>query len=204
MRVLTFLMLFLALLVPSPAQEAHCDCNPALRHLCRCGVLIEQDLAEIQLAYLNRLLLAEFSPYLEQSPISTVRLAPAHKMVLRGEAAQGYFDNGEIVLNDTLRRDHALMVMAHELGHAWHFSIQAKPDDISDFLAEGFAEWVSFRLMKRAGLTEFCSRLRDNPDPLYGKACRWYLQIEENYGEEAVLDIMSTWLDRDGHRAERP
>ena len=158
-------------------------------------------MAEIQLAYLNRLLLAEFSEYLNVSPVSRVRLAPAYEMVLKGEATQGYFDNGELVLNDTLRRDEALMVLAHELGHAWHFSAQPVPDDISDFLAEGFAEWVSFHLMKRAGLTEFCHRLKTNPDPLYGEACRWYIQVEEEYGTQAVIEIMKHWLDREGHRA---
>lgn len=196
-----FVLLLLSTL-PGSSQEAHCDCDPSLRHLCRCGVLIEQDLAETQLAYLNRLLLAEFSDYLSESPVTSVRLAPAHEMVLKGEAAQGYFDNGELVLNNTLRRDQALMVLAHELGHAWHFSVQPVPDDISDFLAEGFAEWVSFHLMKRAGLTEFCYRLKTNPDPLYGNACRWYLKVEEQYGTQAVVDIMAGWLDRDGHRVK--
>ena len=121
-------------------------------------------------------------------------------MRVKGEAAQGYFEDGEIVLNDTLRRDEALMVLAHEIGHAWHFSVQPKPDEISDFLAEGFAEWVSFRLMKRAGLTEYCFRLKKNPDPLYGGAFRWYQAIEEEFGTKAVLDIMKYWLDQDGHK----
>lgn len=197
------LLLVLFLISPSRAQVATCDCEPSLRHLCRCGVLIEQDVAEIQLAYLNRLLLAEFRGKIEESPISTVRLAPAYKMVLQGEAAQAYFDNGEIVVNDTLKRDQALMVLAHELGHAWHFSTQPDPDAISDFLAEGFAEWVSFHLMRRAGLTEFCYQLRNNPDPLYGKACRWYLKLEKEYGEQAVLDIMTFWLDEEGKKREK-
>jgi IrrE N-terminal-like domain len=194
------LVVCLILARPSRGQVAHCDCQPALRHLCRCGVLIEQDLAERQLDYLNRLMLAEFRDELSESPVLTVRLEPAHKMVLKGEDAQGYFDNGKIVLNDTLRRDQALMVLAHELGHAWHFSTQPEPDAISDFLAEGFAEWVSYHLMKRAGLTEFCHNLRVNPDPLYGNACRWYLGVEEEFGKQAVLNIMADWLHQDGKK----
>jgi hypothetical protein len=154
--------------------------------------------AEIQLAYLNRLLVSEFTVFLEQSPVSTVRLAPANQMLLKGEAAQGFFDNGEIVLNNTLRRDQALMVLAHELGHAWHFSVQPDPDKVSDFLAEGFAEWVSFHLMRRAGLTEFCYKLKHNPDPLYGEAFRWYYSVEQQFGVKAVVDIMREWVHQDG------
>lgn len=194
------LLVFLLLVTPGLAQTARCDCAPALRHLCRCGVLIEQELAELQLAYLNRLLVAEFKEHIDESPISTVRLAPDHQMFLKGEAAQAYFDNGEIVLNDTLRRDQALMVLAHELGHAWQFSVQPDPDAVSDFLVEGFAEWVSFHLMKRAGLTEYCYRLKTNPDPLYGNGFRWYFAIEEQFGVAAVLDIMASWLHQDGKK----
>ena len=201
MKGFGFVWLLLAFFVgPSQAQTARCDCAPSLRHLCRCGVLIEQELAELQLQYLNRLLLAEFKEHLTESPATTVRLAPAHQMFLKGEAAQAYFDNGEIVLNDTLRRDQALMVLAHELGHAWQFSVQPDPDAVSDFLVEGFAEWVSYHLMKRAGLTEYCYRLKTNPDPLYGNGFRWCFDIEERFGVAAVLNIMSSWLHQDGKK----
>ena len=198
-----FSLLILLLLVgPAPAQQARCDCQPTLRHLCRCGVLIEQDVAEIQLAYLNRLMLAEFRDFLSESPVTTIRLAPAHKMVLKGESAQGYYDSDEqeMVINDSLRRDEALMVMAHELGHAWHFKIQPNPDAISDFLAEGFAEWVAYHLIKRTGLVELCSKIKTNPDPLYGDGFRWYFQVEQNFGPEAVINIMRTWTDLEGGR----
>lgn len=193
-----FFCLLLSLNQTVRAQTADCDCSPSLRHLCRCGVLIEQDVAELQLSYLNRLLKAEFSDYLKDSPVTAVKLAPAERMILRGEAAQGYFDNGKIVLNNSLRRDQALMVLAHELGHAWHFSEQPDPDEISDFLAEGFAEWVSYSLMRRAGLTEFCFNLKNNSDPLYGKACRWFLELENNHGRPALINIMRNWLNEDG------
>ena len=129
----TLLAILLLLLVKAQAQEVHCDCDPSLLHFCRCGVLIEQDIADIQIGYLNRLIMAEFNDYLYKSPVTTVRVAPAHEMVLEGEATQGYFDNGEIVLNDTLTRDQALMVLAHELGHAWQFVAQPDPDEISNF-----------------------------------------------------------------------
>lgn len=152
----------------------------------------------MQLAYLNRLLRAEFADFLQESPISSVKLVPASQMVLQGEAAQGYFENGEIVLNDSLRRDQALMVLAHELGHAWHFSERSDADNISNFIVEGFAEWVSFHLCRRAGLTELSYNLKHNRDPLYGNACRWYLELEDRYGRPAVLKIMRTWLDEDG------
>ena len=196
------LAVFILLFSITQAQEVHCDCDPALIHFCRCGVLIEQDVADIQIGYLNRLMMAEFDDYLYKSPVTTVRVAPSHEMVLEGEATQGYFDNGEIVLNNTLTRDQALMVLAHELGHAWQFVAQSDPDAVSNFLAEGFSEWVSYHLMKRAGLTEYCHKAKTNPDPLYGGGFRWYLSIEEQYGPDAVVKIMRNWLDRDGTTRE--
>lgn len=198
MKRALLVLLALLLLQPGSAQLAHCDCPDAMRHLCRCGVLIEQDVAEIQLSYLNRLLRAEFADYLEESPVASVRLVSPRGMLLQGEAAQGFFENGEIVLNSGLRRDQALMVLAHELGHAWHFSERTDADDISDFMVEGFAEWVSFHLCRRAGLTEFSYSLRNNRDPLYGEACRWYLDLEKKHGRGAVVKVMRSWLNEDG------
>ena len=195
------LAILLLLLAQTQAQE-QCDCDPSLLHFCRCGVLIEQNIADIQIGYLNRLMMAEFNDYLYKSPVTTVRVAPAYEMVLEGEATQGYFDNGEIVLNNTLTRDQALMVLAHELGHAWQYVAQPDPDEVSRFLAEGFSEWVSYHLMKRAGLTEYCHKAKTNPDPLYGGGFRWYLNIEEQYGPDAVVKIMRTWLNQDGTKRD--
>ncbi len=192
------LAIFFLLFWTAQAQPDQCDCDPSLLHFCRCGVLIEQSIADIQLGYLNRLMMAEFNDYLYKSPATTVRVAPAYEMVLEGEATQGYFDNGAIVLNNTLTRDQALMVLAHELGHAWQYVAQDNPDEVSSFLAEGFSEWVSYHLMKRAGLTEYCHQAKINPDPIYGGGFRWLLNIEEQYGPDAVVKIMRTWLHQDG------
>lgn len=193
------LFLWLILCLSSLAQD--CDCPKGLEHLCRCNVLIEEDMARRQLAYLNRLLMAEFKELIVESPISSVRLGTRSQMMLQGEAAQGYIDGDEIVINHSLRRDKALMVIAHELGHAWHFSSRPDEDDIDDFLVEGFAEWVAFHLVKRAGLTEFSHQIKTNPDPLYGKAFRWFYELESKHGRGAVLNIMLNWVDVEGHRS---
>ena len=200
--VLLAVIALFSLTLSTSAREPRCDCDPALKHFCRCGVRIDQDMAVLQLGYLNRLLMLEFDDYLYRSPATTVKLAPASQMVLGGESTQGYFDNGEIVLNDTLTRDQALMVLAHELGHAWQYVAQHDTDAVSEFLAEGFAEWVSYHLMKRAGLTEYCHRIKINKDPIYGDAFRWYLQIETEYGPDAVVKIMRTWLHQDGAKGD--
>lgn len=178
-----------------------------MEHLCRCNVLIDNKVANQQLAYLNRLLEAEFSEFLEQSPVAEVRVGKKSEMVLKGEAAQGYIDtqprSGEgmqIVLNPGLRRDEALMVLAHELGHAWQFESRPDAEEIEDFMAEGFAEWVAFHLTKRAGLTEFSYRIKNNPDPLYGEGFRWHLDLEQKHGMGAVISVMLNWKDRKGTR----
>lgn len=196
MRLITCVLALLFLVGPASAVPTLCDCRPALRHLCRCGVTIDQEIADLQLAYLNRLFEMEFKEFLDGPlAVTSIRLVPAHSMVLEGEAVQGYYENNAIVLNSELLRDQALMVIAHELGHAWHFASLEQPDEVSDFLAEGFAEWVSYHLMRRAGMTEYCSRLLENPDPLYGNGLRWFRKIEHDFGTEAVIDIMRNWLD---------
>lgn len=204
--LLSLLLAWLAASLPALAQ--HCDCPPGMEHLCRCNVLIDTKVARQQQAYLDRLLLAEFEEFLDHSPVAAVRVGKRDEMVLKGEAAQGYIDTESletesglmIVLNPSLRRDEALMVLAHELGHAWQFSSRPDVEEIEDFLAEGFAEWVAFHLTRRAGLTEFSYKIKTNPDRLYGEAFRWFLDIEERYGVGSVLSVMLNWIDREGHR----
>lgn len=203
-RPLCLVIIFLlTLAVPSLGQ--HCDCAPGMQHLCRCNVLIDPKIAKQQLDYLNRLLLAEFREYLDTSPLAHVRVGKPEEMFLQGEAALGYIDTDtpegtELVLSPALRRDEALMVLAHELGHAWHFSSRPDADDIEDFLAEGFAEWVSYHLTRRAGLTEFSYRIKAGADPIYGQGFHWFYDIEQQHGVGAVLSIMLNWIDRSGRR----
>lgn len=198
MRRLACGLLWLALLLPNWAQT--CDCPKGLEHLCRCNVLIDESMATRQLNYLNRLLLAEFEELLVGLPISSVRLGRGDEMMMEGEAAQGFIDGDQIVINPNMRRDKALMVIAHELGHAWHFSSRPDADKIDEFLVEGFAEWVAFHLVRRAGLTEFSHRIKTNPDHLYGKAFRWFHAVEQKHGRGAVVSIMLNWVDVEGHR----
>jgi hypothetical protein len=176
-----------------------------MEHLCRCNVLIDDRVARQQLAYLDRLLLAEFPEFIDHSPVASVRVGKSSEMILKGEAAQGFIDTEtlegvQIVLNPSLRRDEALMVLAHELGHAWQFSARPDAAAIEDFLAEGFAEWVAFHLMRRAGLTEFSFRIKTSKDPLYGAGFRWFYELEQQYGAGSVISVMLNWVDRDGHR----
>lgn len=205
-RLEALLLICLALIfTPTAALALDCDCPKGMEHLCRCNVLIDEKVAKQQLSYLNRLLEAEFSEYLEKSPVAQVRVGKSHEMVLKGEAAQGYIDTRPrgvegmlIVLNPGLRRDEALMVLAHELGHAWQFAHRPDLDLIEDFMAEGFAEWVAYHLTRRAGLTEFSYRIKTNPDPLYGAGFRWHLELEREHGVSGVISVMLSWRDRQG------
>ena len=206
--LLLFLLLASSALLGRPALAQRCDCPRGMEHLCRCNVLITEKVAQQQQAYLDRLLMAEFAEFIETSPVASVRLGKPEEMRLKGEDAQGFIDTESresltgllIVISPRLRRDEALMVLAHELGHAWQFSSRPDVDDIEDFLAEGFAEWVAFHLVRRAGLTEFSYRIRNNKDRLYGAAFRWFLDLEERHGVGAVISVMLNWVDRDGRR----
>ncbi len=175
-----------------------CECRPGTEHLCRCSVLIDQQMAERQLAYLSRLMLAEFGEHLVELPLTEIRLGSQRALMFRGVDSHGMISGSQITVYENLLRDRALMVIAHELGHAWHFAVHPQAHEIDEFLVEGFAEWVAFHLMRRTGHTEFSYSIRNNPDPLYGQAFRWFLALEDEHGREAVFQVMRTWTRADG------
>lgn len=179
-----------------------------MESLCRCGVLIDDRVADMQLHYLQRLLKAEFSEFLVAEPQVVVRVGKPGEVQLHGEPAQGLMDTsplscGEyaIVVSPILRREQALLVIAHELGHAWQFSVRSDAANVEPQLLEGFAEWVAFHLVRRAGLTELSSEIRQGRDPVYGVGFRWFFRVEKEHGVGAVVSIMLNWLDRAGHRS---
>lgn len=199
-----WLLLWLLLpLAVTAAGEPGCDCDPALIHLCRCKVLITTPVARKQMAYIQRVLARQFDGRLSLGHPIEVEVSPADQLkTVVGEHLQGLYDDGKVWVSDSLIREEAMMVLAHEYGHAWHFEHHPDPDHISDQLAEGFAEWVAFHALAPAGFTDFCDRIKRSPDPIYGGGFRFYHGVEQQFGPEAVFNIAQTWLDMDGRKVD--
>jgi DNA-directed RNA polymerase subunit N (RpoN/RPB10) len=85
-----------------------------------------------------------------------------------------------------LPRPLLLGTLAHELGHAWQVEAAASVTD--PLLREGFAEWVSHRVLVAGGHRRVAARATRRDD-IYGRGLRHFLEIERAAGRPAVLDV---------------
>ena len=76
-------------------------------------------------------------------------------------------------------------VAAHELGHAWQK--ENCPIITDEVVIEGFAEWVSYRILGFFGYHSVQKRMRSRQD-IYGMGLAWTLDIEDRYGIRGVLE----------------
>lgn len=83
-----------------------------------------------------------------------------------------------------LPRPLLLGTLAHELAHAWQ--IEAAPSVTDHLLREGFAEWVSHRVLVAAGYQQAAARATRRDD-VYGRGLRQFLGVEKRHGLPAVL-----------------
>lgn len=100
----------------------------------------------------------------------------------------GFFQrNGEaraIYIEQLLPRILFQAVAAHELAHAWQsfYAPQTQPLKI----VEGFAEWVSYRLLLALGQQREAARLTRRND-LYGAGLHYFIDLEREHGYTGVL-----------------
>jgi hypothetical protein len=120
-----------------------------------------------------------------QSPVSgnaEAPMGPEHQHLL------GFFQrNGEdraIYIEQVLPRTLFQAVAAHELAHAWQ-SFHA-PSTQPLRIVEGFAEWVSYRILLALGQQAEAERLNRRTD-LYGEGLHYFLALERERGHNGVL-----------------
>jgi hypothetical protein len=82
-----------------------------------------------------------------------------------------------------------LATLSHELTHAWQ-STHAPQQDRK--LAEGFARWCEYHVLRDAGEPEMASALRRSADPDYGGGLRFLLELERSQGFHAVVEYATT------------
>lgn len=135
-----------------------------------------------------------------------VRLMDPTKMLGygAGDGVQGLYEDGVITVSSMLYRREAIVVLSHEYGHAWQSAYHPKFDEVDGALREGWAEWVALQVLKRFGEGVGGDALRSNRDPVYGGGLRWFLQVEKNFGLEAVFEQATTWMDTNGTRLPKP
>ena len=89
-----------------------------------------------------------------------------------------------IFIEHGLPRIVLLEVLAHEFAHAWQ-SEQSPPDAPLE-VQEGFAEWVSYKLLESLGCHKRMARILKRDD-LYGQGLQQVLAWERESGVAGVL-----------------
>jgi hypothetical protein len=74
--------------------------------------------------------------------------------------------------------------LAHEFGHAWQ--AEHCPWHQSEFRREGFAEWVSYRVLLALGYACEAARATQRED-IYGSGLRHFISVEQQSGLVGVL-----------------
>ena len=84
--------------------------------------------------------------------------------------------------------DVAYRVLSHELAHAWHEErMDARKPQL---IIEGFAEWVSYTLLRQKGLKHMAKSMTTRND-VYGKGLKEMLRIQKKRGFKGVLEYVT-------------
>ncbi len=93
----------------------------------------------------------------------------------------------DIYILDSIPGDVAFRVLSHELAHAWHEERISKRKP--QLIIEGFAEWVSYNLLKQKGLKQMAKSMTGRND-VYGQGLKEMLKIQKNRGFKGVLEYV--------------
>lgn len=105
------------------------------------------------------------------------------------------FDKGRhvIYMMQDRGKDQFYGTLCHELTHAWQ---RENCPSQSDTLREGLAVWVEYKAYVWDGAYTQAKKLNSGmADPIYGTGYRFIQKVEDQYGEENVLDYVKTLRD---------
>lgn len=94
----------------------------------------------------------------------------------------------DIYILDSIPSDVAYRVLSHELAHGWHeerMDIRKSP-----LIIEGFAEWISYNLLKQKGLKNMAKSMTGRND-VYGKGLKEMLKLQKEKGFNSVLEYVT-------------
>lgn len=199
------LVLALLLLVASPAFAEglpvcpRCDCwdQDCLIRPCRCGEPVTDESAQDLLVYALVLMRPTVGEAMDLDPPVDVKVVGPEELRLEdGVVALGTYRDGVIRIGRWLRRPEALVVIAHEYGHAWQDRSNPQAAKMTERFSEGFASWVAGIVGSRVGYLEVATRIRDRSG--YGEGARRFAEWEREYGVETVLRLAAEWTDFSG------
>lgn len=175
-----------------------CDCwyEDCLIRPCNCGKPLNDESAQELLAYVGVLLDPVVGDGMQlDPPVQVLVVGPDELRLEDGVVALGTYRDGVIRLGKWLRRPEALMVLAHEYGHAWQDRANPHADRLTERFSEGFASWVAQAVARRSGYTAEAKRIRDRSGALYGDGERRFAEWEQEHGAATVLRLASEWTD---------
>ncbi len=186
-------------ILASSEEAEQCPC--AIKDMYRCPHPYYTDLvvAHQQLNFIHHYFDDTFQARHRDFSLPTIVLVDQGTLKsLCGYRSNGAYLNNTIYLNQNLTRSQSFGTIAHEYAHYWQSYHHLYPSHISNFLKEGFCEWVAYRLTQAVGLKEQANNLYQNQHPVYGDGLRWYLKQEECYNQAHVFNIALKWLDESG------
>ena len=187
-----------------PSLCPGCDCPKydCFTPGCDCTLPITQPWCETMLGRIRQRLVGALGQRLEVPIRLRIKLVDPTRMLAfgAGDGVEGVYADECITLSSMLSRRQAIVALAHEYGHAWQSVFHPGYDEVDGALREGWAEWVALQALKRFGEATGGDALRSNRDPVYGGGLRWFLQVEKNFGVEAVFEQATTWIDTRGTR----
>lgn len=170
-------------------QPGRCPvCNwTALPQRCACYELVSQSLLDSLWPEVTEEL-ASFGLFLHQ-PLQVRAVSPETLQSLGGERLLGLYQDDVIYVNHDLTRREARGVLAHEFGHAWFFQYRVDVNNANELLFEGFPEFLSFLVLKKAGDRKLAGRILYHDKSVYGQGARRLVDIHNRFGLERVLDV---------------
>lgn len=184
-----------------------CDCSGGgcLHAPCDCREPLTDEVARALLDYVLFLLGHVAGDRMRLDPPPTVRVVGPEELRLEDRTvALAAYTAGEIRLGRGLSRPQALVVLAHEYGHAWQDRSHPRPDRLSERFSEGFASWVAQAVGRQVGFLNLATALRDGSGPSYAEGARLFLHWEKTLGVPRLLDLASSWVDFSGEAPDAP
>jgi len=178
----------------------NCDCDGHnLSGECNCNKPLDEESAHQLLEYVVFLLVRKAGPEMRLDPLPSVRMASAEELRLEGEdVALATCQGSEIRLGRWLRRPEALVVLAHEYGHAWQDSRNARCRQLKERFSEGFASWVAHVVARQTGYLRIADRICLQSGPVYQQGLQAFLDWEKTIGVARLLELAASWSDFSG------